>query len=59
MRLRDVEFKLTHEHEQLLRDTTIDEDGPGTILRDFESFLSFIAEQKLQLTKTSTRLRAA
>lgn len=49
---RIFELKLTHEHEQLLRDTTIDEDGPGTILRDFESLLSYIGEKKLQLTKT-------
>jgi hypothetical protein len=49
---RIFELKLTHEHEQLLRDTTINEDGPGAILRDFESLLSYIGEKKLQLTKT-------
>lgn len=46
------EFPLTPAHEQLLRDTTIDQDGPGTILRDFERFLSYIGEKKVRLTKT-------
>ena len=46
------DFHLTPAHEQLLHDTTIDEDAPGTILRDFESFLSYIGEKKLRLTKT-------
>ena len=44
-------FKLTPEHEQLLRDTTIDEDGPGTILRDFEALLSYVGKRKFQVTK--------
>ena len=52
MFMHSTEANLTHEQEQLLRETTINEDGPGSIVRDFENFLSFIAEQKLQLTKS-------
>ena len=55
---RFPEFKLMPRHEQLLRDTTIDEDGPGSILRDFESLLSYIGEQTVQITRTyNLRLR--
>ena len=58
MFMHSTEANLTHEQEQLLRETTINEDGPGSIVRDFENFLSFIAEQKLQLTKSyNLRLR--
>ncbi|MGB0384803.1 MAG: IS1096 element passenger TnpR family protein [Ardenticatenaceae bacterium] len=55
---RLAKLKLTSQQEELLRDTTIDEDGPGTILRDFEMFLSYIGERKLQITKNyNLRLR--
>jgi len=51
---RAIEFKLTPQHEQLLGETTIDENGPGTILRDFETLLSYVGERKLQLSRFVT-----
>lgn len=44
------ELKLTSRHERLLRKLTIDEDGPGTILRDFDAFLAFIGERDMSVT---------
>ena len=37
-------------HERLLLKTAVDENGPGTILYDFEAFLAFIEEGELPLT---------
>jgi len=37
-------------HKRVLRDLTIDESGPGTILHDFHTFLTFIKEQELPVT---------
>jgi hypothetical protein len=44
------EFKFTPEHERVLRDLTIAESGPGTVLHDFDAFLMFIKEQELSVT---------
>jgi hypothetical protein len=35
-------LELKPKHERLLRELTIDDDGPGTILHDFDAFLTFI-----------------
>jgi hypothetical protein len=43
-------FEFTPEHERVLRDLTIDESGPGTVLHDFDAFLTFIKEQELSVT---------
>lgn len=43
-------FEFTPKHEQVLRDLTIDESGPGTVLHDFEAFLTFIKERELSVT---------
>lgn len=45
-----VEF--SRGHERLLHKTVVDENGPGTILHDFEAFLAFIEEGELPLTGT-------
>ncbi|HOQ97983.1 MAG TPA: plasmid pRiA4b ORF-3 family protein [Anaerolineae bacterium] len=37
---------------QVLRQTTIDENGPGTILRDFDTLLAYVMEHPLQVTAT-------
>jgi len=44
------EFAFSPEHEQVLRDLTIDESAPGTVLHDFEAFLTFIKDQELPVT---------
>jgi hypothetical protein len=44
------EFKLTPRHERLLRELTIDDDGPGTILHDFDAFLAYINEREMSVT---------
>jgi hypothetical protein len=43
-------FKLTPRHERLLQELTIDDDGPGTILHDFDAFLAYINERKMPVT---------
>ncbi len=48
---RFIRFNLTSQHEEILRKTIINEDGPGTILRDFDALLSYVGEKKLQVTK--------
>ena len=42
----------SRQHEQLLRQTTVDENGPGTVLHDFEAFLAYVDEGELPLTGT-------
>lgn len=42
----------TDEHERTLRSLEISEQGPGTILRDFEALLSFVRERELPVSKT-------
>jgi hypothetical protein len=44
------EYELTRRHERLLRKLTIDEDRPGTILHDFDAFLTFILERHMSVT---------
>jgi hypothetical protein len=46
------EIEVSRRHERLLLKTTVDENGPGTILRDFEAFLAFVEEGELPLTGT-------
>ncbi len=43
-------IKLTSSHQKTLRDTSIDETGPGTILRDFAAFLEYFQERPRPLT---------
>jgi len=43
--------QFTPKHKRLLRDLQFDANGPGTILRDFEMFLSFFSAEKSPLTK--------
>ena len=43
-----VEF--SKKHKRFLRNLTIDEDGPGTILRDFAAMVGYVQERKLPLT---------
>jgi hypothetical protein len=46
------ELSFSPEHERVLRDLTIDESGPGTGLRDFETFLVFFTERETPVTGT-------
>jgi len=39
------DFKLTGAHKQLLRARTIDRDGPGAVLHDFQTLLDFVGPQ--------------
>ena len=43
-----IEF--SRQHERLLRKTVMDENGPGTMLHDFDAFLAFVEEGELPLT---------
>lgn len=47
---RKIEF--SPEHEQLLEEVKINLNGPGTVLHDFEAFLSYIREHKPRATGT-------
>jgi len=49
-KIGEQEMKLAPEHEQLLREQTIGEDGPGTILRDFEALLIYVDEHHPAVT---------
>ena len=49
-KIGEQEMKLAPEYEQLLREQTIGEDGPGTILRDFEALLSYVDEHHPAVT---------
>ena len=42
----------SRQHERQLRKTVVDENGPGTILHDFEAFVAFVEEGELPLTGT-------
>ena len=44
------EFKFTPKHERVLRDLTINESGPGTVLHDFGALLMFVKERELPVT---------
>lgn len=48
--IKDQERELAPEHKRLLRDQTIDEDGPGTILHDFAALLTYIDEHNPDVT---------
>ena len=46
------QFELTNAGQQLLRTTAIDDLHPGSILRDFQALINFVAETGPQLTTT-------
>jgi hypothetical protein len=46
------EIGLSPEHGRVLQDTDIDENGPGTILHDFEALLAFLRLRDLPVTPT-------
>lgn len=48
--MQRMEHPLTPELEQVLRNTVISEDEPGSILHDFEAMLAFAQEAPLTLT---------
>src|SRR6476619_5229039 len=39
---RRKQVRVTAEHERVLRETPIDESGPGTAVRDFDALLDFV-----------------
>jgi len=43
-------LRFSPQHKRTLRNLTIDESGPGTVLHDFHVFLTFIKEQELPVT---------
>jgi len=43
-------FRIDPAARRILRDRVIDEDGPGTILRDFETLLEFVGSDGLKTT---------
>jgi len=43
-------FKLAQKQERLLRELTIDDYSPGTILHDFDAFLMYINEREMPVT---------
>ncbi|MHC1728917.1 MAG: plasmid pRiA4b ORF-3 family protein [Syntrophobacteraceae bacterium] len=45
-------IKFSPEQKQVLREIIIDESGPGTILRDFDTLLNFLLEGDLPITVT-------
>jgi hypothetical protein len=49
---REQRLKWTDEHRRTLRALEVSEDGPGTVLRDFQMLLSFVRERKLPVSKT-------
>ncbi len=44
------EFAFSSQHKRVLRDLTIGEDGPGTILQDFATMLAYLKGRDLRLT---------
>ena len=52
MRYRQLleELGFLPEHEQVLQGLVINESGPGTVLRDFDAFLTFIKEREMPVT---------
>ncbi len=48
----DRKLEWTGEHRRTLQALTVDEDGPGTVLRDFQMLLAFVAERELPVSKT-------
>jgi len=49
-RLLPVKPKFSRKHRRVLQDLVIDQNGPGTILHDFEAILTFLKDQNLPLT---------
>lgn len=46
------ELSFSAKHKRLLRRLTVDENGPGTVLHDFQAFLDFLAGRETPLTGT-------
>ena len=44
------QISLSPEHKRTLQDQTITEDGPGTVLQDFQALLNFVKERELPVT---------
>ena len=44
--------KLSLEDERVLKEVVITEDGPGTILKDFEILLNYLRKQELLVAGT-------
>jgi hypothetical protein len=53
---RDEKLVLTEAHVRTLRALTVDENGPGTILRDFEMLLNFVHGRDLPVSKAHNLL---
>jgi hypothetical protein len=49
---REQRLKWTDEHKQTLQALEVSEDGPGTVLLDFQMLLSFVQERELPASKT-------
>jgi Plasmid pRiA4b ORF-3-like protein len=47
----DQKLEWTGEHERTLRALAVDEDGPGTVLHDFQMLLSYVRERELPVSK--------
>ena len=45
-------LKWTDEHRRTLRALEVSEDGPGTVLQDFQTLLSFVQARQLAVSKT-------
>ena len=50
--LRNLDITLTAEHKRTLRALAFDDRGPGTVLRDFDTLLSFVRGRDLRVSKT-------
>ena len=49
-RILQGQITFTSQHQHVLRETVMDEKSPGTILRDFGTFLTYFQEQRRPLT---------
>lgn len=49
-RLLPEKYEFLRHHRRVLRDLVIDQDGPGTILHDFEAMLAYLKDRNLPLT---------
>jgi hypothetical protein len=49
---REQRLKWTDENRQTLRALEVSQEGPGTVLRDFQMLLSFVRERELPVSKT-------
>ena len=47
----DEKLEWTGEHERTLRALAVDEDSPGTVLRDFQMLLSLVRKRELPVSK--------